>query len=105
MTTTREIQRKIRQFDGDIESIYELLAAIQNTQTRHGNRFTEIAEQLEAHDDRFDAIDRRLDAMDKRFDGMDKRFDGMDKRLDGIDGRFDGLSGQMAEALDLLRAR
>jgi prefoldin subunit 5 len=69
MTTSPEqLERKVRQLDNDVQSIYELLTTIQATQQRMGNR-------LDGHDARFDAIDARFDAMGQRFDAMDQRFD------------------------------
>ena len=86
-----EIERKVRRLDNDVQAIYELLATISFTQTRHGRRFDEV-------DARFDAMDQRFDGVDRRFDGMDQRFDAMDQRFDGMDQRFD-------EVLTLLRGR
>ena len=84
-----EIERKVRRLDNDVQAIYELLATISFTQTRHGRRFDEV-------DARFDAMDQRFDGVDRRFDGMDQRFDAMDQRFDVLDQRFD-------EVLTLLR--
>jgi archaellum component FlaC len=75
--TPAEIERKVRRLDNDVQAIYELLATISATQTRHGNR---------------------LDELDARFDGVDQRLDGLDQRLDGLDTKLD-------EVLTLLRGR
>ncbi len=63
----REIERKVKQLDIDVQAIYVMLADIQATQKRHENR----------------------------FDTIDGRLDGIDGRLDGIDGRLDGMTGQL----------
>jgi hypothetical protein len=68
--TPAEIQRKVRQLDNEVQSIYEILHSIAATQTRHGTR---------------------LDGLDQRFDGVDQRFDAADKRFDGIDGKLDEI--------------
>ena len=68
--TPAELDRKVRRLDNDVQAIYELLAAISATQTRHGNRFGEL--------------DARFDAMDVRFDAMDKRFDSVTSSLDQV---------------------
>lgn len=73
-----EIERKVRQLDNDVQSIYELLAGLSATQTRHGNRL--------------DTIEGHLERIDGRLDGMDGRFDRIDTRLDG-------LTASMAEVL------
>lgn len=89
--TPAELDRKVRRLDNDVQAIYELLAAISATQTRHGNRFGEL-------DARFDAMDVRFDTMDARFDTMDARFDAMDKR-------FDSVTSSLDQVLTLLRER
>jgi outer membrane murein-binding lipoprotein Lpp len=38
-----DLQRKVRQLDNDVQSIYEMLATIQATQQRQGNRLDELA--------------------------------------------------------------
>ncbi|MDQ3307327.1 MAG: hypothetical protein M3499_03065 [Actinomycetota bacterium] len=70
-----EIDRKVRQLDNDVQSIYELLATIQGTQERHGNRLRELAEMVAGHDARFDAHDARFDTHDARFDTLDGKLD------------------------------
>ena len=44
--TPAEIERKVRQLDKDMQSVYEMLAAIQGTQTRHTNRLDELGAQV-----------------------------------------------------------
>jgi uncharacterized protein YoxC len=43
MTTPPDVVRKVRQLDNDVQSIYEMLARIEATQNRHGNRLAEVA--------------------------------------------------------------
>ena len=43
-----EAERRLRQFDNDMPSVYEVLSAIQGTQARHGNRLREHSEKLDA---------------------------------------------------------
>jgi predicted nucleic acid-binding Zn-ribbon protein len=96
--TPAEVDRKINQLDNDVQSIYEMLSAIQGTQTRHTNRLLELAVKIET-------LEAKVDAHDARFDAIDQRFDGVDQRFDGVDQRFDGLDQKMDTALELLRAR
>ena len=42
-TTPDDLGRKVRQLDNDVQSIYEMLATIEATQRRQGNRLEEIA--------------------------------------------------------------
>ncbi|MFC0112294.1 hypothetical protein [Kibdelosporangium aridum] len=46
----------MRQLDNDVQSIYELLATIDATQKRQGNRLTEIATVQAEHGEKLDAI-------------------------------------------------
>ena len=47
MTTPADIERKVRQLDNDVPSIYEMLAGISATQRRQGNRLTEMDSKLD----------------------------------------------------------
>lgn len=89
--TTPALQRKVRQLDNDVQSIYELLAGISSTQVRHGNRLGEL--------------DQRFDGLETRFDGLETRFDALDGKVDGVDGKVDGLGSKLDSVLDLLRGR
>ncbi|WP_245572686.1 hypothetical protein [Actinokineospora enzanensis] len=42
MASPAELERKVRQLDNDVQSIYEMLATIEATQRRQGNRLSEI---------------------------------------------------------------
>ncbi|KOX33782.1 hypothetical protein ADK67_05445 [Saccharothrix sp. NRRL B-16348] len=56
MASPAEIERKVRQLDNDVQSIYEMLASIEATQKRQGNRLTEIAEKQTEHGEKLDQI-------------------------------------------------
>jgi hypothetical protein len=56
MATPAEIERKVRQLDNDVQAIYEMLATIEATQKRQGNRLTEIATAQAEHGAKLDAI-------------------------------------------------
>lgn len=79
-----EIDRKVRQLDNDVQSIYELLATIAGTQERHGNRLGELTEMVAAHDARFDAMDTRFDAMDTRFGTVDGKMSAVEDKIDTV---------------------
>ncbi len=89
--TPAEIERKVRQLDNDVSSIYELLMGIQGTQTRHTNRLHELGEDV-------GALGARLDALDGNVDTLAGK-------VDTLDGKVDTLGAQMGEVLELLRAR
>ena len=76
-----EIERKVRQLDGDVQAIYEMLAAIEGTQRRHSNRFQELAEQI---DGKFAALDSRMDTLDGKFAALDSRMDTLDGKMDTV---------------------
>lgn len=50
------IARKVRHLDNDVQSIYEMLARIEATQNRHGNRLGEITTTIGEMDGKLDAI-------------------------------------------------
>ena len=97
-----ELDRKVRQLDNEVQSIYEMLAAIQGTQGRHTNRFREVAEQLEGIDQRLtaqvDAVDQTLTT---RLDGLDAKVDAVDQTLTA---RLDGLDAKVDTVIEMLRA-
>ncbi len=79
MMTPAEIERKVRQLDHDVQAIYVMLADIAATQTRHGNRLTEI--------------DGRLIEMDTKVTGLDTKVTGLDTKVTGLDTKLDTILG------------
>jgi hypothetical protein len=53
---TPDVERKVRQLDNDVQSIYEMLAKIAATQTRQGNRLDELATSIGEVDDKLNQI-------------------------------------------------
>ncbi len=51
-----EIERKVRQLDNDVHSIYTMLSAIQGTQERHTNRLGELAVKVDSLDAKVDTV-------------------------------------------------
>lgn len=82
MTTSGNIEQKVRQLDNDVHAIYGMLTTIGITQERHTNRLAEITEDIAA-------IRASVAAHDARFDAHDARFDAVEGRLDAIDGKVD----------------
>lgn len=68
MTSPIEVDRKLRQLDNDVQSIYEMLSAIQGTQTRHGNRLQEHSEKLDSLETKVDALDTKVGTLDTKMD-------------------------------------
>jgi hypothetical protein len=58
--TTPDVVRKVRQLDNDVQSIYEMLAKIEATQNRHGNRLGEIATTIGEMDNKIGEMDGKL---------------------------------------------
>ncbi|MFD1044343.1 hypothetical protein ACFQ1S_01405 [Kibdelosporangium lantanae] len=56
MASPAEIERKVRQLDNDVQSIYEMLATIEATQKRQGNRLNEIVATQTEHGEKLDTI-------------------------------------------------
>lgn len=60
-----DMERKLRQLDNDVQSIYEMLAGISASVARWGNRLEELDAKLDAVDVK---LDTRLNAVDARLD-------------------------------------
>jgi chromosome segregation ATPase len=75
MTQQVNVERKLRQLDNDVQSIYEMLAAIAGTQTRHGNRLDEMAEQLAAYGEQLAAHGEQLTSHGRRLQEIDTKLD------------------------------
>jgi hypothetical protein len=46
---TTPVERKVRQLDNDVQAIYEMIATVEATQRRHGNRLEEITASQSEH--------------------------------------------------------
>ena len=92
-----EIERKVRQLDNDVQSMYEMLAAIQGTQERHSNRFQEVAEKL-------DNVDQTVNALDGKVTDLDGKVSNLDQKVGTLDGKVSNLDGKMDTVLELLRS-
>lgn len=84
------VERKVRQLDNDVPSIYDLLAAIQGTPLRHGNRF--------------DELDDKMTSLESKVDGLDGRMTSLEARMTSLEGKVDGLAEGMQSVPELLRA-
>ncbi len=58
-----EIERKVRQLDNDVQSIYTMLSAIQGTQERHTNRLSELAVKVDTLEAKVDTLDGKVDTV------------------------------------------
>lgn len=63
MTQPVDMQRKLRQLDNDVQSIYEMLATISATQVRQGNRLAEVDTKLGEVDTKLGDLDAKLDVI------------------------------------------
>lgn len=91
MTSQPGLERKMRQLDNDVQSIYEMLASIVSTQARHNNRFEELAQDIAAHNPRFDALERHATAMEERLTAVEERLTGVEERLTGVEEKLDTI--------------
>ena len=66
--TPAEVDRKVRQLDNDVQSIYVLLNAISSTQGRHGNRLDELGEDVSRLDAKVTGLDAKVTALDAKMD-------------------------------------
>lgn len=98
------MERKVRQLDNDVQSIYDLLEGISTTQNQHGSRLDELGRSLatvsatqKRHGNRLDELDEKLDDVDQKLvtvtatqNRHGNRFDELDQKLDRV---IDLLSG------------
>lgn len=61
--TTPDLSRKVRQLDNDVQSMYEMLARIEATQNRQGNRLGELATSMTEMDGK---LNRIIDLLEQR---------------------------------------
>ncbi len=78
-----ELERKVRQLDNDVQSIYELLNSISSTQQRHTNRLGELAVKVDTIEGRINALDTKVDALDTKVDSVDEKLDAVLELLRG----------------------
>jgi outer membrane murein-binding lipoprotein Lpp len=78
------LERKVRQLDNDVQSIYEMLSTISGTQLRQGNRLEEIDQRLESVDSKVDALGGKVDALGGKVDVLAGRVDAVDGKLDSV---------------------
>jgi hypothetical protein len=103
VTNPIEMQRKVRQLDNDVQSIYEMLISIEGTQVRHLHR-------LDAIEARADGIDVKVDAVQVKVDGIEasqkqhgERLGAIESKVESLDTKVTGLETKMDSVLDILR--
>ena len=109
--TPAEVERKVRQLDNDVQSIYEMLTGIESTQRRHSNRFEELAGQVAAVADQVVSLDAKIETVDSRVSTVDAKVDVVDAKVDALGTKVGALESQVGtvdtkldEVLRLLRA-
>lgn len=86
--TPQELERKVRQLDNDVQSIYKMVAETTIQQRRMLSRM--------------DEMDARLSG---RLDGVGSRLDGVESRLDRLEGKVDTMDGKLDQVLERLTDR
>ncbi|MBA2308728.1 MAG: hypothetical protein H0W01_05375 [Pseudonocardiales bacterium] len=106
MTTPSPAQmdRKIRQLDNDVQSIYQMLNGIVGTQTQHGNRLGELDNKLAGvagtqarHGNRLDEIDGQLAEIAGTQARHGNRLDELDSKLGEMDAKLDTVITMLGE--------
>ena len=98
MTTQPQLERKVRQLDNDVSSIYEILARIELKQGRHDNRFEEIGSDLDGL--KSDVAMLKSDVATLKGDVATLKSDVGALKTDTA-----SLTHQMSEVLEILRSR
>jgi hypothetical protein len=70
MNPPTDIERKVRQLDEDILTIYDMLGTIKETQQQHSQLLHTVGQHLGDMNTRIDGIDTRLDGMDSKLDDV-----------------------------------
>ena len=94
-----EIERKLRQLDNDVQSIYTMLSAIQGTQERHTNRLGEIAVKVDGLESQFGTLDRKIGTLDNKVDSLAAKVTDLDGNLGTLDDKL-GTLGDKLGTLD-----
>ena len=98
-----EIERKVRQLDNDVQSIYTMLSAIQGTQERHTNRLGELAIKLDTLETKVNTLDGKVDTLETKVNTLDGKVDTLETEVNTLDGKVDTLDGKLDTVLALLR--
>ena len=98
------LERKVRQLDNDVQSIYELLASIQGVQLRHTNRLDEIDRSIDALTTRLGSVETRLESIETRLESIETRLESIETRLEAVETRLESMEGVLREVLDVLRS-
>lgn len=67
------VERKVRQLDNDVPSIYDLLAAIQGTPLRHGNRFDELDDKMTSLEGKVDGLAEGMQSVPELLRALSRR--------------------------------
>lgn len=100
-----EVERKVRQLDNDMQAVYEMLSAIQGTQTRHTNRLHELGETLGDVSAQISGLSESMTGVDAQVAGLGGSVAGLDQKVTGLDQKVTGLDQKMDTVLELLRER
>ncbi len=101
-----QVERKVRQLDNDVQSLYDLLNAVSTTQQRHTNRLLELAGKADIIDGKVDALDAKVSTLDTRVAGLESKVDTLDTRVAGLETALrDAIDGKVDTVLELLQRR
>jgi X-X-X-Leu-X-X-Gly heptad repeat protein len=103
--TTPDLSRKVRQLDNDVQAVYEMLARIEATQQRHGNRLDELATAV---DQLAPAVGQLSTGVDQLSTGVDQLSTGVDQLSTGVDQLSSTQTAQgtkLDRIIDLLESR
>ena len=75
MKAPADIPRKVRQLENDVESIYEMLSDIKETQQKHTAKLDEHTAKLDQHTAKLDEHTTKLDQLAVRMDDHSTKLD------------------------------
>jgi methyl-accepting chemotaxis protein len=103
MTVPVAIERKVKQLDNDVQSIYEMLADIAATQRRQANRLTEMDDKLSETHSKVTEMDATLTETRSKLTEMDGTLTEMDGTLTETRGKVTEMDSKLDTILGLLR--
>lgn len=103
--TPAEVERKVRQLDNDMQAVYQMLSAIQGTQSRHTNRLHELGEALGDVGTQITSFDQKVTSLDQKATGLGESVTGLDGTAKVLDAKVTGLDQKLDTVLELLRER
>ena len=105
MTAQPQLERKVRQLDNDVASIYEMLARIELKQGRHDNRFEEIGADLDVLKADVASLKSDVGTLKSDVGSLKSDVGSLKSDMGTVKSDIASLSDRVTEILEILRHR